>query len=339
MNASTIAMPAADPSPFRNLTPDRIMDAIESVGLPCDGRLQALNSFENRVYQVGLDGAVPIIAKFYRPGRWRNEAIVEEHRFCLTLARAEVPVVAPIELSTGETLIERHGFRFALFPKHAGRAPELEDLDTLEWLGRFIARIHATGEGADFLHRPQIDARTYGDNALNYLMRAKIVPASLRVPYDVAAKLAIQRARERMGEAGGARCIRLHADCHVGNILWTDSGPHFVDFDDCRMGPAIQDLWMLLSGDREEMTAQLSAVLRGYRMFRNFDRAELLSIEPLRTLRMIHYAAWLAERFGDPAFPAAFPWFGTERYWQDQILALKEQIAAMDEPPLEPEGF
>lgn len=327
-------MPTRDPLPFKNLTPDRIMDAIESVGLACDGRLQALNSFENRVYQVGIEGAEPVIAKFYRPGRWSSEAIVEEHQFCMTLARAEIPVVAPLEIAAGGSLMDRQGFRFALFPKRAGRAPELEDLDTLEWLGRFIARIHLIGEGGSFLNRPRIDARTYGDDPLDYLLRSKAVPESLRASYRAAATLALQRVRECLDSIDPLRYIRLHADCHAGNILWTVAGPHFVDFDDCRMGPAIQDLWMLLSGERLAMSAQLTAVLRGYQTFRRFDRAELVLIEPLRTSRMIHYAAWLAERFRDPAFPAAFPWFGTERYWQDQILALKEQIAAMDEPPL-----
>ncbi len=322
--------------PFVNLTPDRILAAIESAGWRCDGRLFALNSFENRVYQIGLEDAPVVVAKFYRPGRWSDAAILEEHAFSAELAQAEVPVVAPLSDPDGRTLIHAEGFRFAVFPKRPGRAPELEDEDTLEWLGRFIARIHAIGETKPFTCRPQVDIASYGEAPLAYLLRAKVLPAPLREAYEAAARHALARVRERFREAGTVRSLRLHADCHAGNILWTPEGPYFVDLDDCRMGPAVQDLWMLLSGDRATMNRQLGAVLEGYRMFRDFDAVELLLIEPLRTLRMLHYAAWLAERWDDPAFPAAFPWFGTERYWQDQILALKEQMAAMDEPPLTP---
>lgn len=310
------------------------MDCVESTGLRCDGRLDALNSFENRVYQVGVVGAPPVIVKFYRPGRWSDSAIGEEHAFCIELAAAEVPVVAPMALAGGGTLAQAAGFRFALYAKRAGRSPELDDDDTLEWLGRFIARIHAVGRRKPFVHRPGVDAHSYGEAPLAALLAGNFVPDSLCAAYEAAAHHALKRVHTRFSEAQGVQRLRLHADCHAGNILWSE-GPHFVDFDDCRTGPAIQDLWMLLSGDRAAMTRQLAAVLEGYRMFADFDRAELLLIEPLRTLRLIHYAGWLAERWRDPAFPAAFPWFGSERYWQDQILALKEQIAAMDEPPLE----
>jgi Ser/Thr protein kinase RdoA (MazF antagonist) len=327
-------MKAAAALPFATLTPDRIIDCVESMGQRCDGRLGALNSFENRVYQVGVEEGSPVIVKFYRPGRWSDAAIGEEHAYCVELAAAEVPVVAPLALPDGRTLAQAEGFRFALYPKCAGRAPELDDDDTLEWLGRFIARIHAVGERKPFAHRPAIDARSYGESPLAALLAGGFLPDSLRPAYEAAARHALERVRQRMAEARNVKRLRLHADCHAGNILWSD-GPHFVDFDDCRTGPAIQDLWMLLSGDRAAMTRQLLAVIEGYRMFADFDRTELLLIEPLRTLRLIHYAGWLAERWSDPAFPAAFPWFGTERYWQDQILALKEQIAAMDEPPLE----
>ena len=320
--------------PFVNLTPDRILDAVESAGWHSDGRLLALNSFENRVYQVGVEGAPPFVVKFYRSGRWRDEAILEEHGFSAELAAAEVPVVAPLADAAGCSLFHSQEFRFAVFPKRPGRAPELDDEDTLEWLGRFVARIHAVGERRPFSHRPSVDIDSYGDASLAYLLRAKLLPATLRASFEAAARHALARVRDRFREAGAVHSIRLHADCHAGNILWTPEGPHFVDFDDCRMGPAIQDLWMLLSGDRAAMTRQLAVILDGYRMFRELDRAELILIEPLRTLRMIHYAAWLGERWSDPAFPAAFPWFGTERYWQDQVLALKEQMAAMDEPPL-----
>jgi Ser/Thr protein kinase RdoA (MazF antagonist) len=324
----------AETLPFATLTPDRIIDCVESAGLRCDGRLAALNSFENRVYQVGIEDAAPVIAKFYRPGRWSDAAIGEEHAYCAELAAAEVPVVAPLALAAGATLAHVDGFRFALYPRRPGRAPELDDDATLEWLGRFIARIHAVGARKAFAHRPAIDVRSYGEAPLVRLLASEFLPQSLHAAYEAAARHALERVRLRFRQAQGVRRLRLHADCHGGNILWAD-GPHFVDFDDCRSGPAIQDLWMLLSGDRAAMTRQLGAVLQGYRMFAHFERSELLLLEPLRTLRLIHYAGWLAERWHDPAFPAAFPWFGSERYWQEQILALKEQIAAMDEPPLE----
>ena len=329
-------MASADRTPFVTLTPDRILDAVDTAGWRSDGRLLALNSFENRVYQIGIEDGSPIVAKFYRPGRWTDDSIVEEHAFSTELADAEIPVVAPLRDAAGTSLYHAGQFRFAVYPKRPGRAPELDDEQTLEWLGRYIGRIHAVGERRAFAERPSITAESYGDQPLAYLARAKIIPAPLRASFEAAAKHALDRVRDRFRQAGTIRSIRLHADCHAGNILWTPAGPHFVDFDDCRMGPAIQDLWMLLSGDRPAMTRQLGIVLEGYSMFRNFDSAELVVLEPLRTLRMIHYAAWLAQRWGDPAFPAAFPWFGTERYWQDQILALKEQMAAMDEPALVP---
>lgn len=327
--------PDASP-PFARLTPDTIVDCVESAaGLHCDGRLFALASFENRVYQVGVEDAAPVVVKFYRPGRWSDDAIGEEHGFCADLAEAEVPVVPPLVLPHGGTLAHAHGFRFAVYPKRPGRAPELDDDRTLGWLGRFIARIHVVGARAAFAHRPVIDPDTYGAAPLATLLSGRFIPDSLREAYAATARLALERVRERFSAAGSFERLRLHADCHAGNILWDDDGPYFVDFDDCRSGPAIQDLWMLLSGDRASMTRQLAAVLGGYRMFRELDAAELALIEPLRTLRLIHYAAWLAERWSDPAFPAAFPWFGSERYWQDQIVALKEQMAAMDEAPLE----
>lgn len=329
-------MAAVSKLPFQHLVPERILDAIDGAGWRCDGRLTALNSFENRVYQVGIEDDAPIVVKFYRPNRWRNEAIAEEHAFSLELVADEIPVVAPLACADGRTLIEDGEFRFAVFPKKPGRAPELDDESTLEWLGRFIARIHVVGSRSEFLHRPRVDVRSFGEQPLSALLRGSLLPASLRSQYEAAARHALERVRQAFAQAGDVASIRLHADCHAGNILWTPEGPHFVDFDDCRMGPAIQDLWMLLSGDRAAMTRQLGVVLDGYTMFREIDPREFLLIEPLRTLRIIHYAAWLAERWHDPAFPAAFPWFGSERYWQDQVLALKEQMATMDEPPLSP---
>jgi Ser/Thr protein kinase RdoA (MazF antagonist) len=327
---------ACAPRPFDGLTPDRILDAIDSTGVRCDGRLQPLNSFENRVYQVWLEDGTTVVAKFYRPGRWTDAAILEEHAYCAELAERELPVVAPLASATGETLVHALDFRFALYPRRPGRAPELDDPDTLEWLGRLLARIHAIGELAPFRHRQTVDVATYGDASVRFIGESGLLPASLAPAYAAAAAHALERVRARYADAGTVGQLRLHADCHAGNILWSTDGPHFVDFDDCRTGPAVQDLWMLLSGDRAAMTRQLCDVLDGYRQFRDFARAELWLIEPLRTLRMLHYSAWLAARWGDPAFPASFPWFGTERYWQEQILALKEQIAAMDEPPLDP---
>lgn len=328
-------MAKSDILAFQDLTPDRILDAIESTGRVCDGRFSALNSFENRVYQIGIEGAAPIVAKFYRPGRWSDAAIAEEHAFCGELASAEVPVVAPLDLGGGRTVATAHGFRFALYPKRPGRAPELDTPETLTWLGRFIARIHVIGARVAFRHRPRVGIEEYGELPLKALLKADVIPQQLQPAYSTVARHALQRIRARYRDAGKVREIRLHADCHAGNILWTAAGPHFVDFDDCRTGPAMQDLWMLLSGDRAAMTHQLAAVIEGYRMFCDFDAQELWLLEPLRTLRLMHYSAWLAERWQDPAFPIAFPWFGTERYWQDQILALKEQIAVMDEAPLQ----
>jgi Ser/Thr protein kinase RdoA (MazF antagonist) len=327
-------MNAAQSPPFESLTPDRIMDCVESVGVRCDGRLSALNSFENRVYQVGVESEAPLIVKFYRPGRWSDAAIEEEHAFCAELAAAEIPVVAALAGTDGRTLRRAHGFRFSLYPRCSGRAPELEDEATLEWLGRFIARIHVVGSRKPFVHRPRVEPASYGDKPLATLLDGGFIPSTLADAYEAAARHALDRVRRRFAECRRVATLRLHADCHAGNILWAD-GPHFVDFDDCRSGPAVQDLWMLLAGERDAMTRQLHALADGYRVFRTFDRDELALIEPLRTLRLIHYAAWIAERWSDPAFPAAFPWFGTERYWQDQILALKEQMAAIDEAPLE----
>ncbi len=321
--------------PYQNLTPDLILDAVESCGYRCDGRQFALNSFENRVYQVGLEDGPALVAKFYRPQRWSNDAILEEHAFALELAAREIPVVAPLATADGATLHEHRGFRFALFPKRPGRAPELEDSDTLRWLGRFLGRTHAVGALKPFRHRPALDIASFGEEPAQFVIENGFVPADLESAFRSITDEALRRVGECYQRAGTVRNIRLHGDCHAGNILWTDGGPHFVDLDDCRSGPAVQDLWMLLSGDRDAMSAQLGQVIAGYREFHDFNPAELALIEALRTLRMIHYAGWLARRWHDPAFPASFPWFNTQRYWQDQILALREQCAGMDEPPLE----
>jgi Ser/Thr protein kinase RdoA (MazF antagonist) len=316
------------------LTPDLLLSAVESVGLVCDGRLLGLNSYENRVYQVGIEDAKPVVAKFYRPERWSDAAILEEHAFTTELAQREIPVVAPLVFNAA-TLHQHGGFRFALFPRRGGRAPELEDPDVLEWLGRFLGRIHALGATKPFLHRAALDVETFGNEPRRFLMASGFVPDDLRAAYDSVTAQALESVQSCFSRAGAVGSLRLHGDCHGGNILWTDDGPHFVDFDDARMGPAVQDLWMLLSGDRDQMTRQLRDVLAGYEDFCEFNLRELNLIEALRTLRMIHYSAWLARRWDDPAFPRAFTWFNTERYWEEQILALREQIALMQDGPLQ----
>jgi Ser/Thr protein kinase RdoA (MazF antagonist) len=321
-------------APYAALTPDTVLDSLESVGLRPDGRLLALNSYENRVYQVGTDDGPPVVAKFYRPARWSDAQILEEHAFVLELAERELPVIAPQTLAGGATLHAFAGFRFAVYPRRGGRAPELDDPDTLEWMGRFIGRIHAVGATRAFAQRPALDIATFGEEPREYLLAHGFIPDDLMPAWSSVVAQALDGLRRGFDRAGDVRTLRLHGDCHAGNVLWTDDGPHFVDFDDCRTGPAVQDLWMLLSGDRPDMTRQLLDVLAGYEDFFDFDPRELHLVEPLRTLRLIHYSAWLARRWDDPAFPAAFPWFNTQRYWQDRILELREQIALMDEPPL-----
>ena len=324
----------ADPAPFASLEPDLILAAVESTGLRCDGRLQGLNSYENRVYQVGIEDGAPLIAKFYRPGRWTDAAILEEHAFALELDGAEVPLVPPVVDAAGATLHSHGGYRFSLSVRRGGRAPELDRDGVLPWIGRFLARLHVVGAGGRFEHREVVDVATFGQASMDWLLAEGLVPPDLEAAYRSAAGQALEAAAACFERAGPVGRIRLHGDCHAGNILWTDAGPHFVDLDDCRSGPAVQDLWMLLSGDRGQQAAQFEAVLEGYEMFRRFDRAELNLIEPLRTLRLMHYTAWLARRWSDPAFPVGFPWFDSPRYWQDHILALREQIALMQEPPL-----
>jgi Ser/Thr protein kinase RdoA (MazF antagonist) len=321
--------------PYSSLTPDAVLDALESAGVRGDGRLLALNSYENRVYQVYVEDGPPVIAKFYRPARWTDAQILEEHAFALELAEREIPVVAPLVIE-GRTLHESGGFRFAVYPRRGGRMPELDDPETLEWLGRFIGRIHAVGAVKPFAERPALDLASFGIEPRAWLLEHGFIPPDLLPAWKSVVDLALDGVRRSYDRAGDVRAIRLHGDCHAGNILWTDDGPHFVDLDDARMGPAMQDLWMLLSGDRAAMTRSLSDVLAGYEDFHELDRRELALVEALRTLRLIHYSAWLARRWDDPAFPAAFPWFNTQRYWQDRILELREQVALMDEPALGP---
>jgi len=320
-------------APYAGLTPETVLDALDAVGLRGDGRLLALNSYENRVYQVWLEDGGSVVAKFYRPGRWSDGQILEEHAFVQELAEREVPAVAPLAPG-GRTLAEHAGFRFSVFPRRGGRTPELDRPDTLKWIGRFIGRIHAVGATRPFALRPALDAESFGREPRDWLLEHRFVPPDLLDAWRSVADLALASVAHCYERAGVVRTLRLHGDCHAGNILWTDDGPHFVDFDDARSGPAVQDLWMLLSGDRAEMTQQLDDVLAGYEQFREFEPRELHLVEALRTLRLIHYSAWIARRWDDPAFPAAFPWFNTQRYWQDRILELREQIALMDEPAL-----
>lgn len=320
--------------PFHQLTPDFIMDAVESQGFRCDCRNLALNSYENRVYQVGIEDAKPLIAKFYRPGRWSNEQIIEEHQFSSELAGHELPVVAPWRNAAGETLFHHHTFRFALYPQQGGHAPEFDNLDNLLILGRMLGRMHGIGVVTAFRHRPVLDSVSFGHDSVA-VIRDHFIPVEYRESYVTLTGQVLERIDRILASAGSIRYIRVHGDCHGGNILWRDQAPHFVDFDDARMAPAVQDLWMMLSGDRARKTAQLDALLEGYGEFYDFDPAELRLIEVLRTLRMLHYSAWLARRWDDPVFPVTFPWFNTMRYWGEQILELREQLAALDEPPLE----
>jgi Ser/Thr protein kinase RdoA (MazF antagonist) len=332
MNMNGADNPAPD---FTGLTPDTVLDALESLGQYSDGRMLALNSYENRVYQVGMEDGPPLVVKFYRPQRWSDAAILEEHGFVQQLVEREIPVVPAMSIGAG-TLHSFAGYRFAVFPRQGGRAPELDDADTREWIGRFIGRIHAVGAVQAFQSRPAIDIASFGEEPRDYLLANGFLPADLVQAWRSVVEQALDGVRRCFERAGEVASIRLHGDCHVGNVLWTDKGPHFVDFDDSRMGPAIQDLWMLLSGERADMTRQLGDLLAGYEDFCDFNERELHLVEALRTLRLIHYAAWLARRWTDPAFPVAFPWFNTQRYWQDRILELREQVALMDEPPLWP---
>jgi Ser/Thr protein kinase RdoA (MazF antagonist) len=322
------------PLPYENLTPDCVLDAVETCGYRCDGRVLALNSYENRVYMVYLEEGAPLVTKFYRPERWPDAAILEEHEFALELVEREIPVVAPLACN-GRTLMEHAGYRFVLYPRRPGRSPELENRDTLKWLGRFIGRIHSVGALKPFVHRPLLDIESFGHEPSRFVLDNDFVPPDLRDAYRSVAADVLERVSRCYARTGGVKNIRLHGDCHAGNILWTEEGPHFVDLDDARTGPAVQDLWMCLSGERRAMEEQLDALMTGYREFCDFDPAELGLIEALRTLRMVHYAGWLARRWSDPAFPANFPFFNTQRYWQDQILSLREQAALLDEPPLE----
>jgi Ser/Thr protein kinase RdoA (MazF antagonist) len=337
--------------PFEALTPDVVLDALDGVGLRGDGRLTALSSYENRVYQVQLEDGRAVVAKFYRPDRWTDAQIQEEHDFAAELMAAEVPVVGPLKLLDA-SLHHFGGFSFSVSPRRGGRPPELDDGEVLEWIGRFLARIHTVGAAKHFSSRPRLDVQSFGMEPMQWLLEHDKVPLDVQSAWTKVCQNAIDLVASSSTLTGATgqhglnesdiTVLRLHGDCHPGNILWTPTdaalaagpGPHFVDLDDARMGPAVQDLWMLLSGDRSQRTRQLGALVDGYEQFREFNRAELALIEPLRTLRLIHYSAWLARRWDDPTFPANFPWFGSSDYWQGQVQMLEEQIEAMQEEPL-----
>ncbi len=320
-------------TPYAELTPDVVLEALDRFGYVTDGRILALNSYENRVYQLGLDDGGFVVAKFYRPARWSDAAIREEHAFAAELVSHEIPVVAPLAVD-GETLHTHAGFRFAVFPRQGGRWPELGNDDERQWMGRFLGRIHAVGASASFSARRRLSPDWLGHDAAATIRDGVWLPEHLRDGYDRITELLLERIEAILADVGPLTELRIHGDCHPGNVLWTDDGPHFVDLDDCVTGPAVQDLWLFLSGDVGERAGQLTELLEGYAQFREFDYRELRLIEPLRTLRIIHHTAWIARRWEDPAFPKAFPWFETNKYWEEHVLALKEQLAALDEQPL-----
>lgn len=320
--------------PFARLSPDMVIDAVESSGVISDARILALNSYENRVYQVGIEDAQPIIVKFYRPQRWTTAQILEEHDFSLELAELEIPLVPPVVNADGLSLLEFEGFRFAIFERKGGHPPEFDNLDNLLVMGRFLGRLHQAGAVHDFQTRNTLSIDLFAEKSASFLLEQNFLPVDLSPAYESLASDLIDRMHVISKESAQPKLIRIHGDCHGGNVLWRDDTPHFVDLDDCMMGPAIQDLWMLLSGSREQRLIQLAEIVEGYNEFYHFNPSELALIETYRTLRLMHYSAWLARRWDDPAFPLSFPWFNTENYWAGHILELREQLAALDEEPL-----
>jgi len=310
-------------APYANLTPDLVLDAVGACGLWPDGRLLALNSYENRVWQVGIEDDAPVIAKFYRPGRWSDAAIAEEHAFALELAADELPVVAPLAFERN-TLLEHAGYRYALYPRRGGRAPSLESAEQLEWLGRLIARLHAVGSRTPFAHREPIDRASMIERPAQAVLASALLPLHLAEGYRAAVRRLDDAVAARLDAVGPVRPLRLHGDCHPGNLLWTDAGPHFVDLDDARTGPAVQDLWMLAHDD-----AAMEALLEGYTSMRDFDYAELALIPALRAMRQVHHAGWIAQRWADPAFPSAFPFAAEPRWWEQHVADLHELVDAL----------
>ena len=315
---------------FIDLTPDLILDAIESVGVYAESGLLALNSYENRVYQFKADGGLRYVVKFYRPERWSKEQIQEEHDFAFELAEAEVPVVAPI-LYNGQSLFEHEGYLFVLFPSVGGRLFEVDNLDQLDVMGRLIGRMHQVAKTKPFTYRPTVTCDEYLHTAKVHLQKSNLVPMGINTAFYTILDLVIEQAQKQYKDV---QSIRLHGDCHVGNILWAGDALMFVDLDDSRQGPAIQDLWMMLSGDRATQLLQLDTLVNAYEEFCDFDHSQLKLIEPLRAMRIIHYMGWVAKRWSDPAFVRNFTWFADDKYWEQQILALKEQLAALQEAPL-----
>ncbi len=324
----------ASPHPYDSLTPETILDAMEEAGFPVSGRLFALNSYENRVYQIGLDDGPPVIAKFYRPGRWSDAAIREEHEFTLELQAADIPVVAPLALRNGESLGHHGDFRFSVFPQRGGQAPDTSVTDTLYRLGQWLGQIHNLGATKTFEHRPEFDLIRGLEEHNALLVNGGWILDDLRPAWDSLIPDLIDGCKQRMEDAGDVNTLRIHGDCHAGNILCRDEAMLFVDLDDCRTGPAVQDMWLLLNGEANERGSQLGELLEGYETFRDFDRRERHLIEPLRCYRQIAHCAWLARRWQDPAFPRFFPWFAQPRFWSDQILSLREQLSALQEPAL-----
>jgi Ser/Thr protein kinase RdoA (MazF antagonist) len=327
---------------YAKLSPNDVLNSVEQFGYQCDGRLLALNSYENRVYRVGLDDGSSIVVKFYRPQRWSDEAILEEHSYTMQLAELEIPVVAPIEVNQ-QTLLHTEDFRLSIFQNRGGRAPDLEDFDQLEQMGRFMGRIHQVGRANSFTHRPSLTLDTFGYQPRQFVLDNHFIPQDLVDAYSTLTdQLLVESAqcyeRASYGSDQGVQMIRCHGDAHPSNILWTDEGPHIVDFDDARMAPAVQDIWMFLAGDRAEMTVGLDAVLCGYTEFCDFDARQLHLVEALRTLRLIHYYGWLAKRWDDPAFKMAFPWFNTQVCWENHIQSLREQASLLHEAPIEWHG-
>jgi Ser/Thr protein kinase RdoA (MazF antagonist) len=322
--------PHPEVTPYATLGPETILEALESIGLQPNGGLLALNSYENRVYQAELEDGGFVVTKFYRPERWSHACIMEEHSFTMELAEAEISVVAPMVIE-GNSLFQYHDFHFAVYPRQGGHPPNLENESDLEVLARTIGRMHAVGAGGAFEHRPALTAQRLGHDSRSYLLEHAFVPPDIEEAYATLTVHLLERIDPLLQ---GLPAIRIHGDCHMGNVLWRVDTPHFVDFDDCVTGPPIQDLWMLLSGERAEQTQQLNTILDAYTTFYDFEARTLSTIEALRTLRIMHHAGWIARRWQDPAFPIAFPWFESPRFWSDHLLELREQMALLDEPPL-----